>query len=157
MPAPQDRAEPLLSRLPADMLTVPYAGSRFPGSRAVADRPGLAAGANCQLFAYEVLRHFGFAVPALRSSELWDDTRTTVRVEGDLRPLDLLLFNRSDQAYGAHVGVRAGDDAVLHLCAEVGRPAVWGLADFAARERYRVLVGAKRVVVRSRSACPPSA
>ncbi|GAA3782279.1 hypothetical protein [Streptomyces chiangmaiensis] len=34
---------------------------------------------------------------------------------------------------------------MLHLCAEVGRPAVWEPAEFAARERYRVLVGVKRV------------
>ena len=59
-------------------------------------------------------------------------------------PLDLLLFSPNDDPYGAHVGVFVGDDRVLHLCAEVGLPAVWRLADFAERERYRVLIGAKR-------------
>ncbi|MGV2919565.1 hydrolase [Streptomyces alfalfae] len=137
------------ARLPADFWTVPYAGARFPGAKAVAERPGLAAGANCQLFAYAVLEHFGLAPAPLRSSELWDDTRTTVRV-GAPEPLDLLLFNASDRAYGAHVGVWTGDDAVLHLCAEAGRPAVWSLADFAARPRYGVVLGAKRVTRRAR-------
>ncbi|MFD7441237.1 hydrolase [Streptomyces sp. NPDC059909] len=136
--------EPLLSRLPDAFWTVPYVGSRFPGSASVADRPGLAAGANCQLFAYEVLRHFDMAPPALRSSDLWEDTEATVRV-AIARPLDLLLFNATDDPYGAHIGVSVGQDAVLHLSREVGRPAVWRLTDFAARRRYRVLIGAKRV------------
>lgn len=144
---PDDGTEPLLSRIPATIWTVPYAGSRFPGSAEVAGRPGLAAGANCQLFAYGVLEYFGRAVPPLRSSDLWDDTAATVRVPVP-RPLDLLLFNAADSAYGAHVGVWVGDDQVLHLCAEVGRPAVWSPADFAKRERYRVLIGAKRVLDR---------
>jgi hypothetical protein len=61
------------------------------------------------------------------------------------RPLDLMLFNATADPYGAHVGVRVGEGRVLHLCAEVGRPAVWESAEFAARERYRVLVGIKRV------------
>lgn len=135
----------LLAQLPASFWTVPYAASRFPGSAAVAARPGLAAGANCQLFAYEVLRHFGLAPQPLRSSDLWHDTDATARVQVP-RPLDLLLFNAVDDPYGAHVGVWIDDDAVVHLCAEVGRPVVWALADFAGRERYRVLVGAKRVM-----------
>ncbi|MFJ8196404.1 hydrolase [Streptomyces sp. NPDC096152] len=139
--------ERLLERLPAALRTVPYAASRFPGSPAVAARPDPAAGANCQLYAYAVLRHFGLAPPPLRSSELWADTRDTVRVPRP-RPLDLLLFNAVDDAYGAHVGVWADEDRVLHLCAEAGRPAVWTPADFAARERYRVLVGVKRVTAR---------
>lgn len=90
-----------------------------------------------------MLAHFGRRVPPLRSSELWVDTAVTERV---LRPepLDLLLFNRSVDPYGAHVGVCAGDDLVLHLCREVGRPAIWPLAAFAARPRYAVLIGAKR-------------
>lgn len=61
------------------------------------------------------------------------------------RPLDLVLFNSTAVAYGAHVGVHVGDDAILHLCAEVGHPVVWRAADFAARERYAVRLGAKRL------------
>ncbi|MFD9129063.1 hydrolase [Kitasatospora sp. NPDC059571] len=134
----------LLTDLPAAFWAVPYAAARYPGSQAVAELPGLAPGANCQLFAYAVLAHYGLHVPEFRSSELWEDTAATVRVTAP-RPLDLLLFNGTDDAYGAHVGICAGEDRVLHLCAEAGRPAVWSGADFAARERYRVLVGVKRV------------
>ncbi|MEU4269227.1 hydrolase [Streptomyces sp. NPDC026092] len=137
--------EPLLSRLPAAFWTVPHVGSRFPGSAAVTKRPGLETGANCQVFAYEVLRHFGLTLPPLRSSDLWDDTTATVHTP-TAEPLDLLLFNATEDPYGAHVGVFVGPDAVLHLSAEVGRPAVWRLTDFAARQRYRVLIGAKRAI-----------
>jgi len=142
----------VLQRLPATFWNVPYVGARFPGSRAVTERPGLALGANCQLFAFEVLRHFDLAPPALRSSELWTDTRATVRVSV-AQPLDLLLFNATDDAYGAHVGVRVDEGRVLHLCAEAGRPAVWEMADFATRERYRVLIGIKRVILPVSAEC----
>ncbi|MFC9930878.1 hydrolase [Streptomyces sp. NPDC127190] len=142
--------EPVLCELPPAFWTVPYVGSRFPGSSAVAGLPGLAEGANCQLYAYEVLRHFGLTPPALRSSDLWADTRATVRVPV-ARPLDLVLFNATDDAYGAHVGVWVGEGRVLHLCAEVGRPAVWEMAEFATRPRYRVVIGIKRVVDRERN------
>ncbi|MGW0629733.1 hydrolase [Streptomyces sp. NPDC002758] len=139
--------DPLLAQLPPVFWSVPYDGARFPGSRAVTQRPGLEPGANCQLFAYAVLRHFGLSVPDLRSSDLWTDTHAMTRVTTG-RPLDLLLFNRTHEPYGAHVGIRLHDDRVLHLCAEIGRPAVWTLGDFAERERYRVLIGAKRVTRR---------
>ncbi|WP_406061063.1 hydrolase [Streptomyces sp. NBC_01077] len=139
--------EPLITSLPAEFWTVPYDGSRFPGAAAVTAQSGLAAGANCQLFAYEVLRHFGLTPPELRSSELWSDTEATVHVPVP-QPLDLVLFNSTARAYGAHVGVHVGDDAILHLCAEVGHPTVWAGADFAARERYAVRLGAKRVLPR---------
>ncbi|MEU8826673.1 hydrolase [Streptomyces sp. NPDC048636] len=141
------RAAGPLAALPAELRSVRYAAARHPGSRAVAERPGLAEGANCQLFAYAVLRHFGLRPPALRSSDLWADTATTACVTTP-RPLDLLLFNATEDAFGAHLGVWAGPDAILHLCAEVGRPAVWPPAAFAARPRYRTLVGIKRVAAR---------
>lgn len=131
------------ARLPAEFWATPYVGRRFPGSRSVAGRPGLAEGANCQYFAYEVLRHFGVDVPAWRSSELWNDTGSTERASVP-RPLDLALFNGDDNAWGAHVGVVVGEGRILHLCAEAGRPAVWALGEFAVRERYRTLLGFKR-------------
>ena len=61
-------------------------------------------------------------------------------------PLDLLLFNATNDAYGAHVGVWVDEGRVMHLCAETGRPAVWELTEFATRERYRVLIGIRRVI-----------
>ncbi|MFE7673703.1 hydrolase [Streptomyces albidoflavus] len=136
---------PLLARLPADLWTVPYAGSRYPGSPAATAHPDLALGANCQLYAYEVLRHFGRPLPPLRSAELWAD-RTATREVPDPAPLDLLLYSPDGTAYGAHVGIWMAQDAVLHLCREVGRPAVWHPADFAARPRYQRLVGVKRAL-----------
>ncbi|MGQ4385628.1 hydrolase [Streptomyces sp. SAS_270] len=134
-----------MSRLPPELWATPYVGRRFPGSPAVAEKPGLTEGANCQLFAYEVLRHFALHVPAWRSSDLWADTGRTERVRVS-RPLDLALFNAGDDAWGAHVGVVVGEDQVLHLCAELGRPAVWRLEEFTRRERYRTLLGFKRVL-----------
>ncbi|MFD1050073.1 hydrolase [Kibdelosporangium lantanae] len=107
--------------------------------------PSLEEGANCQLFAYEVLRYFGLAPPDLRSSELWADTQATARVSV-AQPLDLVLFNSAVDAYGAHVGVWVNEGRVLHLCAEVGRPVVWEMTEFVKRQRYRVLIGIKRVV-----------
>ncbi|MBB6397480.1 cell wall-associated NlpC family hydrolase [Actinomadura coerulea] len=113
----------------------------------MADTPGLADGANCQLFAYEVLTLFGFDPPDLRSSELWADADFTEPVAA-ARPYDLVLFNPTQDAWGAHVGVVAGADQILHLCAEVGHPAVWSWQEFRARPRYRTLVGIKRVTRR---------
>jgi cell wall-associated NlpC family hydrolase len=138
----------LPARLPEAIWGTPYVGGRFPGSRAVAETPGLAEGANCQLFAYAVLRHWALDVPGWRSSDLWDDTGLTERV-AHAQPLDLVLFNATGEAWGAHVGVVVGEGQVLHLCAEVGRPAVWSMADFAARDRYRTLIGFKRVLRRA--------
>jgi hypothetical protein len=138
--------------LPDSFWEVRYVGARYPGSPAVRARPGLAEGANCQLFAYEVLRHFGLQPPDLRSSELWLDTGSTGEVTVP-QPLDLVLLNSTRDPWGAHVGVWAGDDAgegkVLHLCAEAGRPALWSLPMFAVRPSYRELIGYKRLSARA--------
>lgn len=105
---------------------------------------GIEAGANCQNFAYELLRHFGRHVPNLRSSNLWEDTEYTIVAE-TYEPLDLLLFNRTCDAWGAHVAVHVGDDRAIHLCRRIGFAAVWPLTQFTAHAAYHVLVGAKRV------------
>nr|WP_236652000.1 hydrolase [Streptacidiphilus neutrinimicus] len=123
---------------------MPYVAARYPGSPAVTARPGLADGANCQLYAYAVLAHFGLRLPPLRSAELWTD-RTATREVPAPEPLDLLLFAPTGDPYGAHLGVWLGPDRVLHLSREVGHPALWPLAAFRARDRYRVLLGLKRV------------
>jgi hypothetical protein len=135
----------VLARISADMWATPYAGARFPGSAAVRERPGLAAGANCQLFAYAVLELFGRKPAPWRSSDLWADTEMTCRVPV-ARPLDLALFNATDEPWGAHVGVVVGEERILHLCAEVGHPVVWSMGEFAVRDRYRTLLGFKRVL-----------
>src|SRR5437762_2304449 len=93
-----------------------------PQRAAVRKRRGLGDGANCQRYAYAVLRHFGLSVPPLRSAELWADERATVRAERP-RPLDLVLFDGGPAegrptGYGAHVGVHLAPALVLHLCKE---------------------------------------
>ncbi|MBO2463516.1 hypothetical protein [Actinomadura violacea] len=145
----------VLEKLPDALWATRYVGDRFPASPLVAARPGLADGANCQLFAYEVLRLFQLDPPDLRSSELWADAEFTERVP-EARPLDLVLFNATQQAWGAHVGVCAGDDRILHLCAEVGYPVVWSWREFSDRKRYGTLVGIKRVVRRLHERPQPS-
>jgi cell wall-associated NlpC family hydrolase len=62
-----------------------------------------------------------------------------------LQPLDLVLFNKTKEAYGAHVGVYLGKDKIIHLLKEVGYPTVWDFKDFRKRENYKVFVGAKRM------------
>lgn len=120
---------------------MPYAGRAYPGAPA----PGpIEHGANCQRYAYAVLELFGVRLPPLRSSDLWADAEHTDRVAGPSRPLDLWLFNRSADPYGAHVGVWLAEGQVLHLCGAVGYPAVWSPEDFTGEPRYRTLVGAKR-------------
>ncbi|ACQ82193.1 hypothetical protein Bcav_3952 [Beutenbergia cavernae DSM 12333] len=123
---------------PAWVRDVPYDAARHP----LAQTGPIERGANCQRYAYAVVGLFGLEVPPLRSSDLWE--RGPQVAADELEPLDLVLVNGSAEAYGAHVGVVLGPDAVLHLCAEVGRPAVWGWADLAARERYAVVLGGVR-------------
>ena len=133
----RDRKVGLL--LPDHFWNVFYDGRRFPGA---SGNDGLASGANCQTFAYAVLRYFGRSIPDFRSEELWHD-RTHTFVVTAWEPLDLILLNRSHEAFGAHVGVFIGDQ-ILHLCKSAGRPALWDLSQFAERREYGVLIGAKR-------------
>ena len=133
-----------LRTLPPTFRDVPWIEERFPGAPGV---DGVEAGANCQVYAYAVLRHFGWQIPPLRSSELLADTTATVCVTGPPEPLDLMLFGKRADAYGAHVGVYVGDGEVLHLSKEVGRPAVWPLDEFRRRRRYQ-LVFVKRPTLR---------
>jgi hypothetical protein len=74
---------------------------------------------------------------------LWEDEDYTFIVNR-YAPLDLILFNCTRAAFGAHVGVFVGDNNVLHLARRVGSPAIWSLHAFAEIVSYRVLVGGKR-------------
>ncbi len=132
----------LLKDLPAAFWDVHYDATRYPGAVAPGD---LSRGASCHLFAYAVLAHHGIAMPELRSAELWRDTDATVVVLTP-QPLDLVLFHDRQQAFGAHVGVVCGDDEVVHLSKEVGRPAVWTFAQFAATPRFAHRIGLKRPI-----------
>jgi len=81
----------------------------------------------------------------LPSSELWQDGDATV-VADRPEPLDLVLFNATEDPWGAHLGVCMAPDEVFHLCKEVGTPVVWPMAEFSRRSRYATTVGLKRVV-----------
>jgi cell wall-associated NlpC family hydrolase len=130
----------LLQDLPESFWEVPYDGTRYPG---VVPPGDIGPGANCHLFAYAVLAQFGFTLPELRSAELWRDT-TSTRVVLSPQPLDLVLFHDRQQAFGAHCGVVCSENEVVHLSKEVGRPAVWTFAQFAATPRFSQLIGIKR-------------
>jgi cell wall-associated NlpC family hydrolase len=121
---------------------VRYDGTRYPGAEGVV---GLDGGANCQQFAYELIRHFGFAPPDYRSSELWEDEAHTEAVVGELAPCDLLLFNRTPAAWGAHVAVYLGEQLAVHLSLREGVPVIWKVEDFGLRPEYACFIGAKRV------------
>lgn len=126
--------------IPERFLAVRYNSAVYPGIRDAGD---LSAGANCQVFAYAILAHFGINFPPLRSSDLWADTKFT-RVTTSYEPLDLLLFGQTADAYGAHVAVYVGEGRAIHLSREVGLPAEWPLSEFVAQPRYRILLGGKR-------------
>jgi len=135
-----DTLPALLRDLPASFWDVPWVGTRYPGA---VPRGELALGADANLFAYELLDQLGKRVPDLRSAELWLDTDWT-RVVLSPQPLDLVLFHDREQAFGAHCGVVCSPTEVVHLCKEVGRPAVWTFAQFVATPRFSHLIGYKR-------------
>jgi hypothetical protein len=120
---------------------VRYNGARYPGAEGVV---GLDGGANCQQFAYELIRHFGFAPPDYRSSELWEDETYIQTVVGEPAPCDLLLFNRTSAAWGAHVAVYLGSNLAIHLSQRAGVPVIWKIEDFSLRPEYACFIGAKR-------------
>ena len=101
-------------------------------------------GANCQRFVYELLRHFGREIPEFRSSELWRDRKYTIAAQNPA-PMDIMLFNRSADPWGAHLGLYLGAGKVIHLSKAVGYPAIWRIGEFAGHERYRIFIGAKRL------------
>jgi len=127
--------------IPRRFWRVHYDARVYPGApEQPADR------ANCQVFAYRLLRQFGRNVPNLRSSELWADRDHSLTVT-DPEPLDLIFFNRTANPFGAHLGVLVGRNRVLHLSKEVGTPAIWSFEEFALRPRYSITIGAKRVLL----------
>jgi len=125
---------------PAWVFTAPYVGVAHPQEPSLGP---IESGANCQRYAYGVVSLFNRQVPDHRSSELWDDPSLAHPSLDHLQDLDLVLFNADDSAWGAHVAVLIGRQ-LLHLCAEVGHPAVWSWSDFARRPRYSTIIGAVR-------------
>ncbi len=120
---------------------------RYDGARHPLARPGsiFREGANCQRFVFELLKHFGYEVGPMRSSELYADRRFTRPVR-QMRPLDILMFNRAGSAWGAHLALYLGGGRSIHLSKEVGQPAIWEVSEFLKHERYRALVSIKRPI-----------
>jgi lipoprotein Spr len=107
--------------------------------------PSVSDSPNCQNFAYGLLKHFGFEVSPFRSSNLWQDSSETYVVSDALSPLDLLLFNRTKNPWGAHVALYLGEDRAIHLSKKQSGPAIWSLAQFLELPEYRTFIGAKRL------------
>ena len=84
--------------IPDRFKNVRYVSSRIPGCK---DDSDLRLGANCQVFAYNLLRDFGLNPPNYRSSELWDDSEFS-EVVIEFKPLDIMMYNDSTDSYGAH-------------------------------------------------------
>jgi hypothetical protein len=133
-------------QVPLEFQCIPYDSTRHPQSAEFDFRKG----ANCQLWAYALLKHFGVEVPPFRSSELWEDQAFSDVVQ-EFAPLDLLLFNDTERSWGAHVAVYLGDGVVAHLSRQVGRPEICAVEEMLQNPKYQVLVGAKRIKGRNQS------
>jgi len=129
--------------IPEYFFEVTYKASHYPGS---AKTNGLEGGANCQVFAYEFLGYFGLEIPDFRSSELWEDTTFTKKIQNveDLEPLDILLWNKKEKVWGAHVGVYIGENSVIHLSKQNVYPKIQTLEEVSENPLYKVFIGAKR-------------
>lgn len=127
--------------IPSHFFDIPYKGSAVPGIP-IED---IRSGANCQVFAYEVLRLNGKPIlPPFRSSELWADEAHTFQVD-HIQPLDLILIHSKPAAFGAHVGVAVSSYEILHLSKNNGFAKVEKLADLLLQPQYAYLIGVKRV------------
>lgn len=124
---------------PAWVTEAPYVAAAHPLAEQL---PRLIEGANCQRYAYSVLGLFDRWVPEVRSSELWAAPLVHPEI-ADAESLDLVLFNDSAAAWGAHVAL-VTPAGLLHLSTEEGRPALWGWGDFSSRNRYAQVVGLVR-------------
>lgn len=133
--------------IPAPFCDVKYNGDHFPGAPGVV---GVEGGANCQQYAYSILRHYGFALPDFRSSELWEDVEHTAMAQ-QMEPFDLVLVHGNPRSWGAHVGLCVGDELVLHLSKEIGAPAIETIGEMQQREAYRYLIGLKRPLRRQQA------
>lgn len=128
--------------IPEKFLTVKYVGARIPSVENQAD---LSLGANCQVFAYELLRANGISTPNFRSSDLWEDKLFTVKVT-EFQALDIMLYNPDNNSFGAHVGVYIGEGKIIHLSYQNQKPEIIEHTLMSDNEKYRIFIGAKRVL-----------
>ena len=127
--------------LPNKYLHVRYVSARIPGGDHQDD---MTLGANCQVFAYSILRFFGKETPDFRSSELWSDDQLTYQVN-QFEALDIMLYNSRAEAYGAHVGLYFGEGWVLHLSKDNGTPVLEKHETLMRNSKYHFFIGAKRL------------
>ncbi len=145
-PNPLPEGEGMKHLIPDHFFNIPYRSECYPGAVNLAN---LQNGANCQRFAYELLRHFGYIIPDFRSRELWEDDMHTYAVTSP-EPLDLLLFSKDENCWGAHVAVNIGGDMVLHLSEKNGLPAFETMQEMMAKPEYKIFIGTKRCRIRGR-------
>jgi murein DD-endopeptidase / murein LD-carboxypeptidase len=129
-------------KIPERFRKVLYDPKHYPGAPGVR---GVTGGANCQQYAYEFVRAFGFTIPDFRSSDLWADTAHT-RLSKRPKPFDLVLVHNAPIAWGAHVGAYLGNGLVLHLSKKIGSPAIESVQSMMRRVEYRYLLGFKRIL-----------
>ena len=134
-------------KIPERFQQVRYDHERYPGAPGVR---GVVGGANCQQYAYEFLRVFGYNIPDFRSGDLWADTAYT-ECSKRAKPFDLVLVSHTPDPWGAHVGVYLGNGLVLHLSKKIGVPAIEPLQSMTRRAEYRYLIGFKRILTRKGS------
>ena len=101
-------------------------------------------GANCQVFAFHLLRSHQLIVPEYRSSELWADSEFSEVITDHFQPLDLLFFHKKEESYGAHIAVYIGNNQAIHLAKKIGKPVIWDIKTFFEYPRYQFLLGGKR-------------
>lgn len=102
-------------------------------------------GANCQVYAYEILRLNWKNVPDLRSSEMWVDNKFSFEVH-NYEELDLIFFNNSSESYWAHVWLYIWDNKVLHNTNKTGWVEIWNLEQFKNYEDYQFILWWKRFI-----------
>jgi hypothetical protein len=101
-------------------------------------------GANCQVFAYYLLRSNQLIVPEYRSSELWADMKFSKVITDNFELFDILFFHRVDEAYGAHIAIYLGNNQAIHLSKKIGKPVIWNINTFLEDPKYKFLLGGKR-------------
>lgn len=126
---------------PKELMIVQYNGKIIPNGKT---HNLLETGANCQVFAYHILRLNGYKVPDFRSSELWSDMEYSMVVHDNFQPLDILFFHKTKNPFGAHLAIYLGNDKVIHLSKSIRKPVIWTIEAFLQLEKYKVLIGGKR-------------
>ncbi len=129
--------------IPKRFENVEYNGTRIPG---VKEQENLRLGANCQLFAYELLKEMKKELPNFRSSDLWEDNIYTIKIENNFIQFDIILYHYKPEAYGAHIALYLEAGKVLHLSKENKIPMIEAHNSMLNQEKYRYCIGVKRVL-----------